>query len=63
MKSKGMTLVEVIVAIALLGVIVIFVFNLLVDIRQEGINSNIKSQDIMNRTVIILIAMDTYVSI
>ncbi len=52
MKSKGTTLIELMVAVALMGIVILFTFNILVDIRQEGVNSSVKSEDVMNRILI-----------
>ena len=45
MKSKGMTMVELIVSVGLISIVMVFVFNILVDMRQEETNSSFKSQD------------------
>lgn len=52
MKKNGMTLVEIILAVALISLVMIFVFNMLVDLRQEETFSAYKSADQINRSVI-----------
>ncbi len=53
MKSKGLTIVELLVSIILLSIIMIFVFSLLIDVRQEELRSNFSSKDVINRSIII----------
>lgn len=53
MKSKGMTMVELIVSVGLISIVMVFVFNILVDMRQEETNGSFKSQDLINRSLII----------
>lgn len=52
MKRNGMTLVEVILAVALISLVMIFVFNILVDLRQEETFSAYKASDQINRSII-----------
>ncbi len=52
MKSKGLTIIELLVSIVLLSVVMIFVFALLIDIRQEEQRSNFSSADLLNRSII-----------
>lgn len=52
MKKNGMTLVEIILAVALISLVMIFVFNILVDLRQEETFSSYKSSDQINRSII-----------
>lgn len=52
MKKNGMTLVEIILAVALISLVMIFVFNMLVDLRQEETFSSYKSSDQINRSII-----------
>lgn len=53
MKKNGMTLTEVILAVALISLVMIFVFNILVDLRQEETFSAYKASDQINRSIII----------
>lgn len=52
MKKNGMTLIEVILAVALISLVMIFVFNILVDLRQEETFSSYKTSDQINRSII-----------
>jgi prepilin-type N-terminal cleavage/methylation domain-containing protein len=51
-KKNGMTLIEIMLSVALISLVMIFVFNILVDLRNEETISNFKSQDQINRSII-----------
>ena len=40
MNKKGMTLMEVLVSLVLISIVMIFIVNLLSDLKNEGILSN-----------------------
>lgn len=48
-KSKGTTLVEVMVSVILIAIIMIFIFNLLVDLKSENELTARRSTDSINR--------------
>lgn len=62
MKSKGITMVELIVSIGLISMVMLFVFGILVDVRQEEITSGVKSQDMLNRSLIIRTIQDDFIN-
>lgn len=51
-KKNGMTMVEIMISVALISLVMIFVFNILVDLRQEETFSSYKSSDQLNRSII-----------
>ena len=61
MNNKGVTLIEVLVSVALIAVILIFIFNLLVDLKNEDYMSSSKGIDSLNRTEIIHIIENDFI--
>ena len=53
MKKKGMTLVEVIISVGLISVVMIFLFNLLLDIQYQSNHSSYLKENQRNRALII----------
>lgn len=53
MNNKGTTLIEVLISVVLIATIMIFMFNILVDLRNEESLSTKKSTDTLNRSSII----------
>lgn len=53
MNNKGTTLVEVLVSVVLIAIVMIFIFNLLSDLKNEDYLSNYRTQDSLNRTELI----------
>lgn len=51
-KKNGMTMIEIMLSVALISLVLIFVFNILVDLRQEETLSSYRSQDQLNRSII-----------
>lgn len=51
-KKNGMTMIEIMLAVALISLVLIFVLNILIDLRQEETLSRYKSQDQLNRSII-----------
>lgn len=52
MKKNGMTMIEVMISVALISIVMVFIFNILIDLRQEETLSGYKSSDQINRSVI-----------
>lgn len=53
MNNKGMTLVEIVISIGLVSIIMVFTLNLLVELRSEEALGSNKSNDLLNRSIII----------
>lgn len=53
MNKKGMTLMEVLVSLVLISIVMIFVVNLLSDLKNEGILSNKRNADSLTRASLI----------
>ena len=53
MNKKGMTLMEVLVSLVLISIVMIFVVNLLSDLKNEGILSNKRNTDSLTRASLI----------
>ena len=49
MNKKGMTLMEVLVSLVLISIVMIFIVNLLSDLKNEGILSNRRNEDSLTR--------------
>lgn len=52
-KSKGVSIIELVVSIALLSLVMIFAFGILTEVKDEEISSNASSRDVLNRSYII----------
>ena len=61
MNNKGTTIVEIIVSIALISIILIFIFNLLSSLKNEDYLSNARIQDSLKRTEIIHIIQNDFI--
>ena len=53
LNSKGMTIVEIILAIGLVSIVMVQVLNLLVDLKDEQVLGEGKTRDLSNRSIII----------
>ena len=53
MNNKGLTLIEILVSIALIAIILVFIFTLLADLKNEDYLSSSKGIDGLNRTEVI----------
>ena len=53
MNKKGMTLMEVLVSLVLISIVMIFIVNLLSDLKNEGILSNKRNEDSLTRASLI----------
>ena len=62
-NQRGITLIEFIVSIALVAVVMIFLFNLLVDIQYTSKNGTFASDNQLNRASIIRTIMDDFTSL
>jgi len=51
--KKGITLMEIIVSIALISIVMIFLFNVLANIRNEEVLSKRKSENLINQALVI----------
>ena len=52
-NNKGITLVEIIVSVVLISIVVIFIFNLMVTVKNINDNSNTSLNNIINKNIII----------
>ncbi len=53
LNSKGMTIVEIILAIGLVSIVMVQVLNLLVDLKNEQVLGESKTKDLSNRSIIL----------
>lgn len=53
LNNKGMTLVEIIISIALISIVLLFMFSLLINVNDMNISSNINSTYLVNKALII----------
>ena len=61
MNNKGFTLVELMVSIALIALVLVFMFNLLGDIKRESALSNEDISDALNRATITRIIQNDFI--
>ncbi len=52
-NNKGVTLVEIIVSVVLISIVVIFIFNLMITVKNLNDTSNTSSTNIINKGIII----------
>ncbi len=62
LNSKGMTLTEVIAALIILSIVMIFLFNILSDLRYEDYLSLSRNEDSINRANLINIIENDFIS-
>lgn len=60
MKNKGITLVELIISISLISVVVIFIFQLLVDVRYNNNKTDYARENQQKRALIIKTIQDDF---
>jgi len=60
MNRQGITLVEFIISVALVAVVMMFLFNLLVDVQYNSRNGNYASDNQLNRASIVRAIMDDF---
>ncbi len=60
LNNKGMTLVEIILSIGLVSIVMVQVLNLLVDLKDEQILGQDKTNDLTNRSIIIKTIEDEF---
>ena len=53
LNSKGMTIIEIILAIGLVSIVMVQVLNLLVDLKNEQVLGEGKTKDLSNRSIIL----------
>lgn len=63
MNKRGITLIEFIVSIALVAIVMIFLFNLLVDIQYTSKNGTFASDNQLNRASIVRTIMDDFTTL
>ena len=63
MNKRGFTLVELIVSIGLISLVMVFLFNLLRDIKREESLSNSKNNDALNRAMIIRVIQNDFIEL
>lgn len=59
-KRNGMTMIEIMVSVVLISIVMVFIFNLLLDLRQEENISSDKSEDQINRSIITKTIQDDF---
>lgn len=62
MNRKGTTIIEILVSLALISIVMIFLFNLLADLKREDAMSSSKSADSLNRTSIIHLVQNDFIT-
>ena len=62
MNNKGITLVELMVSLILISIVMVFIFALLVDMKNEDYLSSSKSEDALNRTEIIHLIENDFIN-
>ena len=60
LNKKGITLIEIIVSIGLISIVMIYLFNLLVDMQYEEDHSSYAKDNVVNRATIIRIVQDDF---
>ena len=60
MNKRGITLVEFIVSIALISIVLLFLFNLLLDVQYTSNNNNFAIDNQLNRASILRNVMDDF---
>ena len=60
MKNRGITLIEFVVSIALVAVVMVFLFNMLVDIQYNSKHGSYASDNQLNRASIVRAVMDDF---
>ena len=61
MKSKGMTLVEIMISVTMISLVMIFTFNILSDMKSENSQATRRSTDSINRATIIRIVQNDFI--
>lgn len=62
LSNKGMTLTEVIAALIILSIVMIFLFNIISDLRYEDFLSTTRNADAVSRTSIINIIQNDFIT-
>ena len=60
LNNKGVTLIELIVSLALISIVMVFIFNLLIDLKAEDSLSSKRSTDALNRSTIIRLIQNDF---
>ena len=60
LNKKGITLIEIIVSIGLISIVMIYLFNLLVDMQYEEDHASYAKENAVNRATIIRIVQDDF---
>ncbi len=60
MNRKGITLIEFIISVALVGIVMLFLFNLLIDVQYMSKNGDFASDNQLNRASIIKTVMEDF---
>lgn len=53
LNNKGITLVEIIVSVALISIVLVFLFNLLIQVNNENSDNEVKSSYLVNQSTFI----------
>jgi len=53
LNNKGITIVEIIISVALISIVLIFLFNLLIQVNNENDDNNIRSSYLVNQSAFI----------
>ena len=59
-KSRGITLIELVVSIALVAIVMLFLFNLLLDVQYSSQNGEFAKDNQLNRASIVRNVMDDF---
>ena len=63
MNKKGLTLVELIFSLALISIIMVFIFNLIGDLKTEDSLSKTRSEDSLTRSTVINLIQNDFIKI
>ena len=63
MNKKGLTLVELIFSLALISIIMVFIFNLLGDLKTEDSLSKTRSEDSLTRSTVINLIQNDFIKL
>lgn len=62
MNNKGITLLEILISLVLISIVMIFLFSLISDLRNEDSLSKTRSVDAVNRSTIINIVQNDFIN-
>lgn len=62
MNNKGTTLIEILVSIILITIVIVFIFSMLMDLRNEDFIASNKNEDSLNRSSIIHLIENDFIN-